>query len=234
MPRVAEGVTVRAPQYLVREQIYDGNALFLWPADQGRDQEYVNELVYHAEFTDGSYRMIRWAASGFTVDLGDLAVNESVMERMREVVAELVRRTGLPITIGSNGACRVLIDPSVLQEGAVATASWSTQGATIVGATVRFAAVREISGGGRGDYVNTLLHEMGHVVGLGHSPDRREVMTQGEGPGTLVGEFQPGEARSLHMMYYHRTAGNVSPDRDPQLATRSQAAATLLTVEIVD
>ncbi len=135
-PRVGDAVTVGAPLFLVREQVFDGNAIFLWPADQGRDQEYVNELVYFAKFTDDTY--------------------------------------------------------------------------------------------------HTLLHEMGHVVGLGHSPDRREVMAEGEGPGTLKGEFQQGEALALHMMYAHRTAGNISPDRDAALSARSLAAVRPLTVEILD
>jgi Matrixin len=82
--------------------------------------------------------------------------------------------------------------------------------------------------------VNTFLHEMGHVLGLGHSPDRREVMTPGAGPGTNVSEFQSGEALSLHMMYFHRAAGNQSPDRDPAFRARSAADAIPTTVEIVD
>lgn len=222
LPRSGEGVVARASQFLLREQVYDGTPIFLWPAYQGRDQEYVDQLVYHLRFSDGSYRMVRWASAGFTVSLDDLAGNYQVMDRTREVVAEMVRRTGLPISIGSGGACRVIIDPSVLDRDAVATATWSFQGSTIVGATVRFANFRELVGGGRGDYVNTFLHEMGHVLGLGHSPDRREVMTPGAGPGTNVSEFQSGEALSLHMMYFHRPAeisrriGILHSERDPR------------------
>jgi Matrixin len=234
LPRPGDAVSATASDFLVREQRYDGTPLFLWPAYQGRDLDYTNQLVYHARFSDGSYRMVRWASSGFTVSLDDLGENSQVMDRTSEVVAEMVRRTGLPISIGNGGACRVLIDPSVLDRNAVATASWSFQGSTIVGATVRFANLRELAGGGRGDYVNTLLHEMGHVLGLGHSPDRREVMTPGEGPGTVSSEFQPGEAQSLHMMYFHRSAGNRSPDRDGALGAPSTAAARPVTVEIVD
>jgi hypothetical protein len=62
---------------------------------------------------------------------------------------------------------------------------------------------------------------MGHVMGLGHSPSTRDVMTPGAGPGTRVAEFQPDEATCLTMMYFHRRAGNVMPDRDPALGTRA-------------
>ncbi len=233
-PRVGEAVTARAPAFLVRDQPFDGTAIFLWPSPQGREQEYVDELVYHVRFTDGSYRMVRWD-SGFTVTLdGNLGEFGLVADRTRQVVAELVRRTGLQISIGTGGACRILLDPSVAERNAVATASYSFRGPTVVGATVRFATIQEISGSARADYLNTLLHEMGHVVGLGHSVDTRDVMTPGAGPGTKVGEFQPGEALSLHMMYAHRTPGNVPPDRHPSVAPRSMAAATPSTVEIVD
>jgi hypothetical protein len=234
LPRTGDAVSARAAQFLVREQVFDGTALFLWPAPQGRDQEYVNQLVYHARFTDGSYGIIRWA-SGFTVTLDDLAENPALLDRTHEVVAELVRRTGHPITIGPGGACRIIVDPSVLDRGAVATTTWSFEGPRIVGATVRFASVRELAGGGNADYVNTLLHEMGHVMGLGHSPDRHDVMTPGgAGTGHVVSEFQPGEASSLHMMYAHRTAGNRAPDRDVSLGAQSADGAPPVTVEIVD
>ena len=88
-PRTGEGVTARAPEFLVREQMFDGATLFLWPGYQGHDQEYVNELVYHARFTDGSYGIIRWT-NGFTVTLDGLAENPGVMDRTQEVVAEMV------------------------------------------------------------------------------------------------------------------------------------------------
>ena len=219
-PRLGEAVSATAPSYLMREQAFDGTALFLWPAEQ----EYVNQLVYHLQFTDDSYRMVRWA-SGFTVTLdGDLAQNDTVLRKTQEVVAEVVRRTGLPVSVGPGGACRILIDPTILDDDAIGQASWTFRGATIVSAEVKFARVQEISGGVNADYANTLLHEMGHVMGLGHSPSTRDVMTPGSGPGTRVGEFQPSEAVTLHMMYGHRVAGNLPPDRDPALSGRSSAA----------
>ena len=227
-PRLGETVSARAATFLLREQVFDATVLFLWPAEQ----EYVNALVYHLQFTDGSYRLVRWSA-GFTVTLdGDLVENGTVVNKTHEVVAEIVRRTGLPISIAPGGVCRILVDPSVADRNAVASVSWSFRGATIVGADVRFARTQEISGGVRAEYGNTLLHEMGHVMGLGHSPSSRDVMTPGSGPGTRVVEFQPDEALTLHMMYAHRTAGNMPPDRDPALSARS--SATPRTVVIRD
>lgn len=177
--------------------------------------------------------MVRWAG-GFTVTLDpELAENDTVMRKTQEVVAEVVRRTGLPITIGPGGACRVTIDGTILTENNyVGQANWTFRGASIVGATVKFARIQEISGSNNADYANTFLHEMGHVMGLGHSPLDREIMTPGGGARLTAGEFQPREALALHMMYQHRVAGNFPPDRDPGVAARS--SATPRTVSIRD
>lgn len=226
-PRVGQAVSARAPSYLFREQPFDGRPLYLW----GIEQEYVNETVYFLEFVDGSYRMVRWAG-GFTVTLDpELAENDTVVRKTQEVVDEVVRRTGLPITIGPNGACRVVIDGSLAANNILGQASWTFRGPTIVGATIKFARVQEVAGGYAG-YANTFLHEMGHIMGLGHSPLAREIMTPGGGARTTAGEFQPREALTLHMMYAHRLAGNLPPDRDPTAA--ASAAATPKTVVIRD
>ena len=209
-PGLRDAVTVRAPGFLLREQRYDGSAIHLWNVEE----DYVNELVYPLTFTDGSFRMTRWAG-GFTVTLEQgLDENDTVLRKTQETVAEVVRCTGLPITIGPNGAVRVVIDASILTENnAVGLAMRSYQGATIVGSTVKFASVQDLLGTNRADYTNVFLHEMGHVMGLGHSPLAREIMTPGGGGRTTVGQFQPREAMALHMMYQHRAAGTARPTR---------------------
>ena len=225
-PPVGVTVALRAPGYLVREQRWSGPPIFLWP---GTDLAYVDELVYDWEFQDGTRRLVRWQ-SGFTFTLdGDLAEDPGVVAKAQEVAAEMSRVTGLNITVGPGGPCLVVVDPAVADDDAVAEARVRFMGPNIVGGTVRFANRREIAGGSRSDYRNTLLHEMGHILGLGHSPNTRDVMTPGAGPGTRVAVYQEGEALSLHMMYRHRTAGNIFPDRDPALG----AAAALEPREVV-
>ena len=207
----------QAPGYLVREQLFDAAPIALWPGSL----EYVDELVYDWEFTDGSFRMVRWEAP-FVVTLdGDLATDAQVVAKMREVIDEIARVTGVRATIGPGGPVVVAIDPEVSDQDAVAYADLTFRGANVISADVRFARRQEITGGNRSDYRNTLLHEMGHVMGLGHSPSTRDVMTPGAGPGTRVAEFQPDEATCLRMMYFHRRAGNFMPDRDPALGARA-------------
>jgi hypothetical protein len=215
-PARSTTVQAQADGYLVREQLFDGTPVALWPGSL----PYVDELVYDWVYTDGSFRMVRWEGPFVLTLDGDLATDEQVVAKTREVIAEIARVTGVRITIGPNGPVVVLIDASVEDEGAVASADLDFRGANVTSARVRFARRQEITGGARSDYRNTLLHEMGHVMGLGHSPSTRDVMTPGAGPGTRVAEYQPDEATCLTMMYFHRRAGNFMPDRDPALGAR--------------
>jgi hypothetical protein len=216
-PAVGTSVVVEAPGFLRREQIFDGAPIVLWPSDE----TYVRTLVYDWEFTDGTFRMVRWPQP-FTVSLdGDLAGDPAVVAKMEEVAAEITRLTGLPITIAPGGQVLVVINPSILDDGAIAQTSLTTRGAAVTEARVEFANRPEITGGGRSDYRNTLLHEMGHVMGLSHSSSNRDVMTPALGPGTKEGQFQPDEATCLHMMYAHRQPGNLPPDRDAALGAAS-------------
>jgi hypothetical protein len=217
---LGNGVVVRAPGYLAREQRYDLEPIALWPAEPA----YVRELVYDWEFTDGSFRMIRWDQP-FTLTLdGALANDDAVSARARQVLNEIRRRTGLQIPIGPGGEVHVKVDPSVADQEAVGVASLSFRGETITSGSVSFINRQEIIGGPGASYSNTFLHEMGHIIGLAHSPDPSDVMTAAGGRGTTVNVYQRGEAIALHMMYFHRDPGNRPPDKDPQLAAASGAS----------
>jgi hypothetical protein len=87
--------------------------------------------------------------------------------------------------------------------------------------------MHDLLGTNRADYTNVFLHEMGHIMGLGHSPLAREIMTPGGGAHTTLGEYQPREAMALHMMYQHRQAGNRPPDKDGALSAQSAARPTV-------
>jgi len=223
-PRTGTNVVVEAPGYLRREQRFDGPPIFLWPTDES----YARTLVYDWEFNDGRNRMIRWPTP-FTVTFdGDLAEDPAVLAKAQEVIAEITGLTGLPIRVGPGGACVVVINPQILEdEQAIALTSLTFRSTGITAARVEFATRQEISGGPGSQYRNTLLHEMGHVMGLGHSPSDRDVMTPGEGPGTREAQYQPDEATCLHMMYAHRQPGNFPPDRDPALGTASSEIRTV-------
>jgi Matrixin len=218
-PTSGQAVTVTAPGYLTRRQLFTGAPFQLWHAAE----DYVHEFVF-TEFTDGSFRTTRWAQP-FVITLdGDLATNDAVVAKTHAVMAEIQRTTGMAVTLGAGGAVVIKIDPDLLEtHDAVGLAQMRYQGANVVGAELSFASRSEIVGSARADYANTLLHEMGHALGLDHSKDTRDVMTPGTGPGTRVGQYQEGESTALRMMYVHRSAGTYFPDRDPGVAAASSA-----------
>lgn len=219
-------VEVSAPGFLPRVQTYAGAPIALWPAEPS----YVQELVYDWELGDGNFAMVRWSGP-FTVTLSDeLAADPAIVAKAQEVVQELSRWTGFPITLGPDGLVTVVLDPTVEDEGAVAEARVSLLGAEITRAEVAFAHQREVAGGRDADFSNTLLHEMGHVVGLSHSPDERDVMTPGAGPGTFFQEFQTNEAIALHMMYGHRVAGNRPPDTEEGVGAAAARVPRLVVI----
>lgn len=217
LPGLRQPVSVRGTGFLLREQLFSGDPIHLWPADD----DYVGEFVYGWHFSDGTYRMVRWA-SGFTVSLdGELAEEEAIVAKTREVVEEMRRVTGLDIEVGSGGACVISLDSNlVTSDDAVGETRLKFRGSTITAADVVFVNRKELTGGAGSDYRNTLLHEMGHVLGLRHSPDDHEVMAAGgyANAGSKVGQFQAGEGTALRVMYFYRKAGNFPPTATPTWA----------------
>lgn len=219
-------VAVSAAGYLTREQVYSGAPIALWPADPG----YVRELVYDWELGDGSIAMVRWTEP-FTVTLeAGLAADAAIVAKAEEVVRELSRWTGFAISLGPGGTVDVILDPTVEDGGAVAEARVTLVGARVTAATVAFAHQGELAGGPAADFSNTLLHEMGHVIGLAHSPNPSDVMTPGAGPGTFFQEYQTSEAIALHLMYAHRSPGNRHPDTDAGLAAAARAGSRVVVI----
>ena len=211
-PALGARVTATAAGFLTREQVFERAEIFLWPGEP----DYVHDTAYW-EFTDGSFRVIRWN-TGFTVTLeGELGTDPVLVRKAQEVAAEASRHIGYPISVGPGGAVTITVDPGLDDDAAVAQADVRTTGSVITGAVISFRRRAEIAGGPQAAYSNTLLHEMGHVIGLGHSPDDKDVMTPAEGRGTRESAYQPGEAGCLRMIYVHRRAGNRFPDRDPAL-----------------
>jgi matrixin len=217
-PRVGSRVSVSAPGFLTREQLFDVPDIFLWPGEAS----YIHDLAY-TEFTDGTFRTIRWSEP-FTITLdADVADDPAIVSKAQQVAAEVSRHIGFLVRVGSGGAVTIGVDQSLEDRDAVGEATVSYRGATIASARVLFWRRFEIAGGSQANYPNTLLHEMGHVIGLGHSPRNTDVMTPAEGPGSREATYQPGEAACLHMSYAHRRPGNFFPDRDPALTAASSA-----------
>ena len=217
-PAMRAPVTVRAPGYLTREALFDGTPLFLWPSEE----HYVRELVYGDE--PPWDKLQRWEVPIRLTADAELMANGAVLAKMQEVAAEARRATGFDVEVAPQGNVQVVIDPN--QEDTVAYAEMRYRGLTIVSGRLVFWRLPEITGGHGSQYRNTLLHEFGHVLGLGHSPEDDDVMIAGFGRGAKVGAFSEHETVVLRMMYRHRRAANEFPDKAPEVATLSAVLRT--------
>jgi hypothetical protein len=226
-PAAGSALSVSAPGFLTRELTWNGGVVQLWPSPL----EYVQAVVYM--WREVGNRLSRWTSGGFTIGLGALMSDAAVLTVATEAAAEISARTGLVITLAEAGNVAVAIDPNDpgIVERVAALTYVEFQGNRIVSARVVFRAREAITGGGM-FHQNTFLHEMGHVIGLGHSPDTSDVMHPGGGPGrTQARTFNTPEAIVLKLMYRFRQPGNAAPDRAPDAGVTDR---TTRIVPIVD
>jgi hypothetical protein len=224
-PTVGTLTTVRAPGFLVRDAPFTGEPFYLWP----QDADYVQALIYNEYFP--GRRLSRWT-TGFAVSPDGL--DPSDVETLHEGVAEIARASGLPITVASGGAVTVVVDPAAprfaQQPPAIAFAQMTFRGNTIVGARVVFEERRSVSSGRRSGRHNTLLHELGHVLGLGHSMDPGDVMSIGPDRRSERSFGEP-ERLALKLIYRWRQAGNVFPDSAPAAGAATAGERTVVIVD---
>ncbi len=116
-------------------------------------------------------------------------------------------------------------NPEIVSQNALAVTYVTRQGSgRISAARVVFRDVAIASS-------RTPAHELGHVLGLWHSPRNQDLMATGQRLYQRATYFSADERVLLAMMYAHRRAGQVAPDNDQALGT---AARTEREIVIVD
>ena len=185
-----------------------------------RRSAYVRAIVY----AGGQFGLIRWTG-GFRVKPWP-----GTEDKIAVVIAEASRVSGLPITMTTSGPADVEFvldpaEPALADFTALAVTFRTYSGLTITRSRVVFRSLGEFLGTTRqhGGRTNTALHEMGHVLGLGHSISYHDVMSNenDRNPGLTYGA---GEELALRMMYAYRAGGNALPDRALGRADRDRAA----------
>jgi hypothetical protein len=172
----------------------------------------ISWLVYGG---DSLRPLYRWAPSASLVVTleGTLAAHAAVPDRIDEARVEVERTTGMPMRIGSNGNIVMIAAPNdpFFSGGEWAYTKLEVSGGTITRARIVFrdADVAASLGG-----QNTLLHEVGHAIGLGDSAFYYDVMYPTHATDASR-KFLTRETVILKMMYRERNAGNLYPDRDP-------------------
>jgi hypothetical protein len=211
-PGLGTTVTVKAAGYLVREQLFRGLAIGLWP-DLGQD--FIRALSYSVQFQPGvaSDRLVRWT-TGFSVTASAaLLADGAVHAALDAAVAEAGKVSGLSVSVSTSGPITMFVDPSdsfwTAHPGTAGYTQINAQGSQIVSGRV---VIRNLVQARRPEL---LSHELGHVLGLSHVRDPAALMF----PGMLSREtFSSGEVICLRMMYVWREPGNRFPDIDPALA----------------
>ena len=201
---------VQASGYLTRRAVFDGSPFYLWP----QDERYVRALIYD----DGKRRLRRWT-SGFTVT-PEIIDDVPAIQR---AVAELSRLSGLTILVGPGGPVTVTIDPSdpyFEDRNVLAYASWRSSNDIIRSGRVVFRSAANFQQG-------ILLHELGHVLGLSHSEDGRDVMAPHE---NKLLAFSERENVALKLMYRWRQPGNDLPDDMVPASAASSGEETVVVV----
>jgi hypothetical protein len=224
-PTMGQRLTVRAAGFLPREQMFDGAPVLLWP----QREDYVQAVVYRPTSVG---LLSRWEGGFALTASADLLSDPDVRSVMEQAASEASRVAGIPVTVASAGQVSVSIDPSdpVFSDQTVAAAAYSTlRGSTVTGARLIFRHREAITGGSL-NKPNTLLHELGHALGLGHSPELSDVMAATRAR-TDARAFGPSESIALRLMYRWRRPGNAFPDRAPELAGLSTQTRTIVIVD---
>jgi hypothetical protein len=210
-PALGDTVVVRAPGFLVREQPFDGQAIWLWP-DLGL--EFIRSLSYGIAFQPGvpSERLIRWT-TGFSVTAAPTVLADTAFRAgLEAAIAETSRASGLSVAIDSEGPVVVSVEAGdplfVAQPGVGAFTVLTARADRVESARI---VIRDLEQARRPEL---LAHELGHVLGLSHVSDPGALMFGG-----LIGRdrYAERELLCLRMMYTHRRPGNRLPDRDGAL-----------------
>jgi matrixin len=203
-----ETLTVQHAGYLRRDTIVPRDGLVsLWPLTV--DETFVRTLVY-SEATVRN-RLVRWPTTTIPVPRdfpGDIT------EAVRPWVT-LVPSDAPAVTIAVDPADPAFasLPPDTV---GVALTQVSDTDAHILSTRLVFKSDRDLRNPGN------LLHEMGHALGLQHSPRLSDLMFPSEARASVV--FSADERVLLTMMYGHRRPGQIAPDDDQALGQAATSA----------
>jgi hypothetical protein len=233
-------MTVLAPDFLDRETRVRRNAslrIVLWPRTtwgrRGVTPEYTQNLVY-TESTEGSplgaspLRRLGPSVTQVTLvlspevrlddhaqeshQLAIPAMNDALGGRVTYRISDARPSTGVVFDVSVNPS------DSVCASRVVAYTRVTLQGGNITGGQIVYCRLT-------GATTSTVLHEIGHTAGLGHSTDGLDVMYR-------FTQNYSSEAFSLNerlmlWMLFERLGGNRFPDNDRDVSSAARETVTI-------
>jgi hypothetical protein len=227
-----------ASPFLERRTLLRGDRFTLWPKESpiGLDENYTARFVYNcpAAPCGAGERMLRVEAGQVWVVVSpELKADPEALRSHESAAALLTQATGGAVAFSLTDSpprtgvvVRTYVDPNdadVVSRNAAAVtrrelgAQWNVTGASIVIRSVELAR-----------FVPLMLHEMGHVFGLGHSPRVGDVMWPGRELYETT-DFAPPERLIIGLML-QRSPGNRYPDEDTGLVAGSGGHHTSVVV----
>lgn len=223
---------VEAPTFFLRRTLHRSDRFTLWPRQSptGLDEEYTARLVYAcgASCDGGGEPLLRVLSGSVLVSPApELQANPAVMASHRAAADLLSAAThgAVMFSVTSSGAGGLAVttrvdpnDPAIVSMAAAAvTRRFLGSHGEILEASIVF---RSFSLARR---VPLVLHELGHVFGLGHSPRSGDVMWAG--PELYeTSDFSPREKLAIDLML-QRLPGNRFPDSDESVMSGAASAA---------
>jgi hypothetical protein len=222
-------VSIALDGYMLREQVWTGARIELWPLPARRDQEQAYAaLVYGG---DEPRPLLKWEGMTYTALIAPLApewagLEAQLKERLSGVFADVAGAGGpvfswVPAGV-SYAALTIRVDPaheSLQPNYAASTLTWwngnALTGAELVFADPDYALEDRLS-----------MHMMGYAIGLDDWSQASAVMNPSWNQRSAT--FHELERNAIHMMYQHRIAGNVLPDRAPGFTGSASARGSAI------
>ena len=221
-------VDISASGFLTRQtMLRDGvePVFTLMPTDgtTGITEDFIFDVLYHDSTGDNRHMMrIRPdTASVYFVPTEQIRNDPRAIATVRDAVSELNTIVQGETTFlverqapAGSVSFDLIIDPNELPEGVIGQARRDFSGWNIVGGTVIFDSLETVRS-------SATHHELGHMIGLGHSDSRADVMYPFQR--RTVETFAPRERLGIRLIN-QRPAFNQQPDNDrPAGDARTQA-----------
>jgi hypothetical protein len=220
---------VVAPDFLDRQTLVrrdDSRRLVLWPrSTRYFDESYTLELVYTAATPEAGVtgaepleRVRRGTTEAVVVPSSEILADDQARQSHFDAVAVLNAALGGRLTYvisptrpASGVVFEAKIDPAdpLCTDRTLGYARNSVRSGEIVSGTIVYCRPEEIG-------LTLVAHELGHTVGLHHSPSGGDVMYRYI-PQYGAPQFSTAETLTMGLLF-ERLAGNRYPDNDRQAA----------------